>query len=41
MRDFCHMANIPGVLFSFDDNLLRQTKTYEETQMLQALRTMV
>ena len=23
MRDFCHMADIPRVLFSFDDDLFR------------------
>ena len=26
MRDFCHMADIPRVLFSFDDDLLGRIK---------------
>jgi len=41
MRDFCHMADVPGVLFSFDDDLLRQTKIQEDIRETQTLRTIV
>jgi len=41
MRDFCHMAGVPGVLFSFDDNLLGHTKIQEGTHKVQTLRTIV
>ena len=32
MRDFCHMADIPGVLFSFNDDLLGRIKMREGTR---------
>ena len=35
------MADVPGVLFSFDDNLLGHTKIYEDVLGMQALRTIV
>jgi len=41
MRDFCHMADIPGVLFSFNNDLLGHTKIREENRGVRALRTIV
>ena len=41
MRDFCHMADTPRVLFSFDDNLLGRTKIGEGDGKKQTLRTIV
>lgn len=41
MRDFCYMADIPGVLFSFNNDLLGHTKIQEGSRKVRALRTIV
>ena len=41
MRYFCHMADIPGVLFSFNNDLLGHTKIRKDGRKVRALRTIV
>ena len=41
MRDFCHMADAPRVLFSLNDDLLGRIKMWEGTRKMRARRTIV